>query len=367
MAKVAFELCLTFSQWFFSCAKGFFVVKTNNNRLNDFYSWIQNYFFDAGVTITALPGDASFRHYYRVQLSGESFIAVESLPEEEKQYPFVQLAQCFWDHGLHVPKVFAHDLAKGYVLQEDLGDDLLLHLCATRDPAPLYQLALSKLAILQDCTSPANYQFAYFDEQAYYYELNNFTYWFIEKLLQQTLTQTEKKQLQQFYADLIKQAMMQPQVCVHRDYHSRNLLVVGEQDLGIIDFQDALLGPITYDVVSLLRDCYIAWPDEQVQTWLQAFYHTIKDKAVMQDISWHQFQTWFDWMGMQRHMKAIFIFSRKWLRDADPGYLMDIPRGLTYLQRVMAKYPECTSLAVWMDEKVMQFETLLDNELRSVV
>jgi hypothetical protein len=156
---------------------------------------------------------------------------------------------------------------------------------------------------------------------------------------------------------LIASALEQPQICVHRDYHSRNLMVRGADSLGVLDFQDAVIGPVTYDLVSLLRDCYVAWPEQQVEDWMSGYYQRLLD-AQLVDCSLEQFRRWFDWMGMQRHLKAIGIFARLHLRDGKPGYLKDIPRTLSYLLTQANAYTEFAAFGEFLRTKVLPLKTV---------
>ena len=182
-------------------------------------------------------------------------------------------------------------------------------------------------------------------------ELNNFTYWFLQQQQKLSITPSQLKIINKTFLLLVAEAAIQPQVCVHRDYHSRNLIAMKGRKVGILDFQDAVRGPITYDAVSLLRDCYIAWPEHQVTSWINSFYAKLVAKGRIQQISKTLFQRWFDWMGLQRHLKAIFIFARKAQRDKDSHYLADIPRTLGYIKQVCVRYPEFNEFFILLTDQ----------------
>ena len=266
--------------------------------------------------------------YFRIPLTDKTLIAVDAPPELENSSSFVAVAKVFANLGLKVPEVIQADLTQGFMLQSDLGDDLFFHVLNPDNADGLYRQALEKLLVIQSCQQDNGWHFPAFDFTLFAEELNRFRHWYLLTHLQLILDEATQALLTQTFQALIHSALSQPQCCVHRDYHSRNLLRLADGDLGIIDFQDALMGPITYDVVSLLRDCYLAWPPEQVEQWALFYYEQAVAAALLPAGASAQFMRWFDWMGMQRHLKAVYIFARKWHRDGNDIYLNDIPRAL---------------------------------------
>ncbi|HVV69194.1 MAG TPA: phosphotransferase [Gammaproteobacteria bacterium] len=313
-----------------------------HERLANFQHWISRHLSENPIKLTPLAGDASFRQYFRIKLHDKTFIAVDAPPELENSHSFVALAKVFAKQGLKVPEVIQADLDQGFMLQTDLGDNLFFHVLNSSNVDRLYKQALEKLLLIQSCHQDNGWHFPIFDFALFAEELKRFQHWYLLTHLQLNLTEQTQTLLTETFQALIQSALSQPQLCVHRDYHSRNLLQLADGDLGIIDFQDALMGPITYDVVSLLRDCYLAWPPEQVEEWALFYYELAVDAALLPAGSSQQFLRWFDWMGIQRHLKAIYIFARKWHRDGNDIYLNDIPRTLNYVLEVSAKYPELT-------------------------
>ena len=180
--------------------------------------------------------------------------------------------------------------------------------------------------------------------------------WFFTQLLGVELSSNENQRLQDVFAKLVGNAQEQPQLCVHRDYHSRNLMALDDGDVGVLDFQDAVIGPVTYDLVSLLRDCYIGWSDEQEEKWIGDYMQLAVQQGIWQQAeapSYGHFKRWFDWMGLQRHIKCVGIFSRLYLRDGKAGYLQDIPRTFGYLKKVCEEYPDFADFNAWLDEVVV--------------
>lgn len=313
-------------------------MNSTTSRHTALLEWLATQLNAKDVHLLPMTGDASFRYYYRIKgFSG--LIAVDSDPDlANDNHGFVTVAQILNDIQLHVPKVHAHDLEHGFLLISDLGNAVYLDVLQKDTADDLYGSALDSLAQLQTIT--ALDQFKVFGEQQMRLELENFRTWCVEEFLNCELDAVWQKKLTHIFDLLIESAIAQPQVLIHRDYHSRNLLV-NDKKPGIIDFQDAMIGPITYDVVSLLRDAYIDWPAEKVSQWAESFYKRIKGRH---DFSHDAFIQAFDYMGIQRHLKAVFIFARKFLRDDVDTYLKDIPRTLNYVRIISAQYPALKDL-----------------------
>ena len=294
-----------------------------------------------------LAGDASFRRYLRLRTADESFVVMDAPPEREDSRPFVHVAGLLRAAGLNVPRVHAVDLERGFLLLDDLGSvSYLDRLDAASAPA-LYRDALAALVRIQtgvpaDAVPP-------YDEARLAAELELFPEWFLGAHLGRPPTRTERRVLDEAFDLLVEAALMQPRVFVHRDYHSRNLMV-HPHNPGILDFQDAVAGPLTYDPVSLFRDAYISWSDPRVYAWLDEYTDLATRAGLISadlppDAVRARVRRDFDLMGVQRHVKVAGIFARLWHRDGKAAYLDDIPLVLRYLLRVVAGYPELEPLA----------------------
>ena len=314
-------------------------------RLQQLRQWVQQA-LQQPIRIEAVSGDASFRRYFRVSTDSQVWIAMDAPPEKEDSRSFVDIAQLLEAKLVHVPHIQALDLEQGFMLLEDLGDQQMLDLLYLDGrPAPAmaeqhYGDALRALLHIQ--THVDGSKLPPYDRALLSKEMDLFTDWLLSKHLAVELSPADKNIIQLSFNALIASALEQPQVFVHRDYHSRNLMVLDptkndKPNPGIIDFQDAVYGPMTYDLASLLRDCYIAWPRAQVHTWV-AHYHNEALLNGLCSCDLPTFQRWFDFMGVQRHLKAVGIFARLNHRDDKPGYLGDIPRTLAYIESVCTEY-----------------------------
>jgi aminoglycoside/choline kinase family phosphotransferase len=307
---------------------------------------------ELGLSSGLMPvsGDASFRRYFRARADGRSWIAVDAPPEKEDSLPFVEVAAAWRAQGIPVPEVLAADLAQGFMLLEDFGDRLLLAELDKDSADPLYDLALDTLAALQQL-SPAG--LPPYNQLLLQREMALLDEWFLPGLLDIELSPPETQLLDRVKAMLVDNARSQLQVPVHRDYHSRNLMLrEAPSRLGVIDFQDAVEGPVTYDPVSLLKDSYVRWPDADVSRWVEAH----RQRLIAAGLSLPApdvFRRHFDLMGMQRQLKVLGIFARLSLRDGKPGYLKDIPRTFGYLYRACGSYPEFADLKNWLTERVL--------------
>lgn len=312
---------------------------------------------DAHAELEVVSGDASFRRYFRTkpENQGMTYIAVDAPPDKEDSRPFVAIARAWRQCGVQVPEVLAADFEQGFMLLSDLGDDLYLPLLA-EDAETLYGRALAALVKIQGCPQPVDYELPCYDKQKLWDEMQLCPQWFFKELLGLTLSPADELRLQGVFDRLVESALEQPVVCVHRDFHSRNLMVLPDGEVGVLDFQDAVSGPVTYDLVSLLRDCYISWPAEKEEKWLREYLELAVAQGVWRSgetPSYAQVKRWFDWMGLQRHIKCVGIFSRLFLRDGKSGYLPDIPRTFAYLKRVCEAYPEFAEFNVWLDQTVV--------------
>lgn len=294
--------------------------------------------------LTLLAGDASFRRYYRLTLADKTYVVMDAPPDKEPVEPFVVIDKGLAQLGLSVPEIYHSDIEQGFLLLTDFGDEVYFQILKDNNADQLYTAALDELVTLQSCKAIADFEIPEFDSAMYTLELERFVFWFLERYLGLALTEEQLQMLETSFRFLIHSALEQPQVFVHRDYHSRNLVWTPEQQVGILDFQDAVTGAVTYDAVSLLRDCYIVWPKAKVLQWLLYYKQKVCDYNQWQEISDQQFIRWFDLMGIQRHLKAIYIFARKFCRDHQAEYLPDINHALNYVHDVIKDYPELKAL-----------------------
>ncbi|HIJ23498.1 MAG: phosphotransferase [Gammaproteobacteria bacterium] len=318
-----------------------------DQRLEALEKWVQNQLGERAYQIEPASADASFRRYFRVTTIHEegeqSRIVMDAPPDREETAPFIAIAETLRECGVEAPEVFAIEGHQGYLLLSDLGSQSYLDQLSRETVEPLYTEAMASLLQLQS-RWPDSHRLPEYDHQLLLNEMNLFPEWYLQQHCEMNLTTQQHNLLQSQFKQLAESALQQPKVAVHRDYHSRNLMVIRAGQPGVIDFQDAVMGPITYDLVSLLRDCYIDWPREDVERWARHYYLELNRAALIHAITWEQFLQWFDWMGVQRHLKAVGIFARLNHRDGKPGYLNDIPRTLGYLLEVTGRYDELSEL-----------------------
>ncbi|NKN32878.1 aminoglycoside phosphotransferase family protein [Marichromatium bheemlicum] len=314
--------------------------------------WLEQVLEGASFRLTPASADASFRRYLRVHLADRTLIAMDAPPEHEDCGRFVRLARRLREAGLHAPGVHAAAIEQGFLLLDDLGTQPYLQVLDAANVASLYDDAMSALLTLQ--TAVATDDLPRYDAAFLGRELGLFRDWFLGRHLGREPDAATTALLDALDRVLIDSALEQPQVCVHRDYHSRNLMWVVADNPGILDFQDAVLGPLTYDLVSLLRDAYISWPEARVEGWALDFRRRALACGILPAQSRGgrdpaQFLRWFDLMGVQRHLKVCGIFARLALRDGKRQYLDDLPRVLDALRTVAARYPELAGLARLLD------------------
>lgn len=324
-----------------------------NSRYEQLCQWLSQATNITEPELKMVAGDASFRRYYRLFWKEASYIVMDAPPPEEDCAPFVRIAQDWFKEGIAVPKVMAQNLEQGFLLLQDFGDDQLLpHLEQGEAVAnELYTKALEALIPIQYHSDP---ELPHYDHAMLLREMHLFRDWFCQQWLGLTLSEQECSLLEHTFEHLIHSALQQPQVIVHRDFHSRNLMLTDSGRIGIIDFQDAVTGPITYDAVSLLKDCYIHWPAAKVDQWRDHYMNQIQTADLLPaNYPKEKFRQEFDLMGAQRHLKAIGIFSRLWLRDNKPGFLNDIPRTLQHLLETTAQYQNLTQFHHWLLERIV--------------
>ena len=329
-------------------------------RLELLTQWLKRITNEEVIKIAPASADASFRRYFRINSPasmsndyGDSLIVMDAPPDKEDSEPFITISRLLADVGVNVPRVIEADLDQGFLLLTDLGNQPYLDALNDQTASSLYADALDALLKMQRDVSVKGDLLPVYDPVLLNREMELFREWYLRRHLNVSLTVQQQEQLDSVFQLLAESALAQPRVFVHRDYHSRNLMVTSENNPGILDFQDAVVGPITYDLVSLLRDCYIEWPREQVEQWALDYLHRAAEAGVFELTADHTDDVllrWFDWMGLQRHIKVAGIFSRLYLRDGKSGYLKDIPLTLAYMSDVCMRYPELQDLHTLLDE-----------------
>ena len=303
-------------------------------------------------TIERASGDASFRRYFRVWAGQNSYIVMDAPPEQEDCRPFVQVAHMLADSGVNVPRIFSTDLEHGFLLLGDLGSATYLQqLNGEIDPDTLYQPAITALVSMQSGCRPGLDRLPSYDRDLLMQEMALFKDWLLAAHLDISLTSQESEKLQECFEYLCASALGEESVFVHRDYHSRNLMWC-EQPPGVLDFQDAVRGPLTYDLVSLLKDCYLSWPRERVLGWIADYRRQATEQGIPLPRS-AEFLHHFDLMGVQRHLKASGIFARLWHRDRKSSYLGDIPRTLKHIIEVGSGEPKLVFLQTLIRERIL--------------
>jgi len=307
------------------------------DRKSQLEQWLKTVLAGKAFKLSTASADASFRRYFRVHLPEETFIVMDAPPEKESCEPFVKAAQLFAEAGLHVPEVIHQDLAQGFLLLTDLGDDTYLSQLNAQNAKQLYGDATQALIQLQGASQEG--VLPPYDEALLMREMQLFPDWYIAKHLNVTLTDEQQAVLDKTFKTLINNILNQGQVYVHRDYHSRNLMVC-DQNPGVLDFQDAVYGAITYDLVSLLKDAYIQWEEADMMDWVVRYWDPARKAGLPVPADFSEFYRDFEWMGVQRHIKVLGIFARLYHRDGKDGYLKDMPLVMDYLKRACERYPE---------------------------
>ncbi len=311
-------------------------------------AWTRSTLGDAALTLEPASSDASFRSYWRTHHAGTSWIVMDSPPAQEDPRPWLAMDARLAAAGLHVPAVHAHDLEQGFLLIEDLGTRLYLPALNEDSADQLYGDAMDALLRMQSRMDYSD--LPPFDHALLVTGLEVMPEWFLGRHLGHTPDCGEWDVLEAAFDVVIRNALQQPRCFVHRDFHSRNLLIVDENNPGIIDFQGALAGPITYDLASLLRDAYITWPRERVEGWVESYRLRLVDAGLIgKDIDRAHFLRWFDLTGLHRHIRVLGQFYRLWYRDGKPGYLADVPRVYHYVVSVARNYPELADFAALLE------------------
>jgi N-acetylmuramate 1-kinase len=310
--------------------------------------WLASELGDVAFQLAPASEDASFRRYFRATLDdGRSYIAMDAPPEKEDCRPFVRVAGLLHEAGVHAPRVHAQDLDAGFLLLSDLGTRTYLAELNDANADTLMGDAIGALIAWQLAWRPG--VLPPYDEALLRREMNLFPEWYIGRHLDRALGAAQQESLEKVFAVLVASALGQPVVYVHRDYMPRNLMV-SEPNPGVLDFQDAVAGPITYDVVSLMRDAFLSWEEERVLDWSVRYWEKAKSKGLPVDADFGEFWRALEWMGLQRHLKVLGIFARINYRDGKPKYLADTPRFIAYASSVSKRYRELAPLARLLDE-----------------
>jgi aminoglycoside/choline kinase family phosphotransferase len=329
------------------------VADASDSRLAALTAWVVECLGFTQSLIEPASADASFRRYFRLTRAADTYIVMDAPPDKEDLAPFIGVARSLKSMGLNVPVVLARDETQGFLLLSDLGTRQYLdELNANREVDRLYADALSALVTLQTKGESAAREVPPYDRALLLREMELLPEWFMQRHLGVTLGGAERAVLDRVFEALARAALEQPSVFVHRDYHSRNLLLCAEDNPGILDFQDAVRGPVTYDAVSLLKDCYVAWPGERVHEWLLMYRRQLQDAGFALAGDERAFVRWFDLMGLQRHIKVLGIFARLFYRDGKAGYLKDLPRVLDYVRATAGAYPETAELAAFVSTHI---------------
>ena len=317
-------------------------------RLGSLEHWLARQFDGIAYQLAPASEDASFRRYFRARLAdGRTYIVMDAPPPQEDCAPFVRVAQLLRDAGVHAPDVHAQDLAQGFLLLSDLGTTTYLDALAGDHADALMRDAIDALLRWQLATRPD--VLPPYDEALLQREMALFPDWYVGRHIATSLSATRNGELQRIFALLAASALAQPKVYVHRDYMPRNLMVC-EPNPGVLDFQDAVLGPITYDVISLLRDAFVSWDEERVVDWSVRYWEKAKKAGLPVDPDFAEFWRALEWMGLQRHLKVLGIFARLTYRDGKPKYVADTPRFVGYARAVAERYAPLKPLGRLLDE-----------------
>ena len=328
-----------------------------DNRLQELSAWLEprlaELFERRGwgqvppATLIPASSDASFRRYFRWEAEGRSLVIMDAPPPQEDCRPFVKVAGLLADAGLHVPEILAADLQRGFLLLSDLGRRTYLDVIDDSNADALFDDAIRALIALQRL--PVSSPLPAYDEALLRRELQLFPEWYVQRHLGDSFSAAQQAVWERICQLLIDSALRQPKVLVHRDYMPRNLML-STPNPGVLDFQDAVIGPVTYDITSLFKDAFLSWPEERVERWLQQYWESARAAGIPVQDSFDEFRHASDLMGLQRHLKVIGIFARICHRDGKPRYLADVPRFFAYIDTVTARRPELAELRALLQE-----------------
>jgi aminoglycoside/choline kinase family phosphotransferase len=325
----------------------------SDSRLEDLTRWVFDDLGFAGSGIAPASVDASFRRYFRVTRGEDTFIVMDAPPEKESLGPFLKVARMLLGIGLNVPVVLAKDQQRGFLLLSDLGRRQYLDELDSGEAADrLYADALGALCTMQTADGAMARDLPRYDHSLLMREMELMPEWFLRRHLGLQISAAERAMLDRLFETLAQDALAQPAAFVHRDYHSRNLLVTAAGNPGILDFQDAVWGPVTYDLVSLLKDCYVEWPAPRVRTWALQYRERLLAKGFPLGLTEAAFIRGFDLIGLQRHIKVLGIFARLYYRDGKAQYLKDLPLVLRYTRDAAAQYAETAEFADFIAKRI---------------
>lgn len=315
-----------------------------DDRIIELIAWLSDVLEGDISSIQFASEDASFRRYFRIVHDTRSYIVMDAPVEYIQIEKFINIARKFLQFGINVPEIYEWSKQKGFALISDFGSTTYLDILNQSNADTLYTDAIDALIQLQLATYSEPDFLPPYDSKLLNQEMNLFKDWYLPEHKRVALTHEVSDVLEYSFDALTSKALEQPKVWVHLDYHSRNLMFVENRNPGIIDFQDAVFGPITYDLMSLLRDCYIVWPTDRLQQWIRLYLNKAEQSGMSINFEQDQFIEWFDWMGIQRHIKVAGIFSRLCYRDGKQKFLDDIPTVMAYLESVSGKYRELEPL-----------------------
>lgn len=319
----------------------------DDERLVALSFWVQQVLTTDQLSCAPASADASFRRYFRFTQGAQTYIAMDAPPDKEDVRPFLHVASLMAAAGVHVPRMLAEDVARGFLLLDDLGSQTFLDVINESNAQDLFAAATDSLIKWQLASKPG--MLPLYDEALLRRELNLFPDWYISRHLQVVLTEQQNAVLQQIFDLIIQRNLSQHSVYVHRDYMPRNLMV-STPNPGVLDFQDAVFGPISYDVASLFRDAFISWPEDRVIDWVARYWERAKLARLPVPEDFGQFYCDIEWMGLQRHLKVLGVFARINYRDGKPKYLADTPRFISYVRHATRRYDELRPLAKLLDE-----------------
>lgn len=312
-------------------------------------NWVGQQFSQQSFSMHPASADASFRRYFRIFIEDQTFIVMDAPPQHEDCGPFLKVAEILAEAGVHVPKIMAYDAKQGLVLLSDLGSTTFLQALTDQPDSAhgLYSDAIGALITMQ--LSQRAKSLPLYDQTLLLKELNLFPEWYIGKHMQTNLSARQHAVLHSAFEHIVRNNLAQSKVLVHRDYHSRNLMMTSPNP-GIIDFQDAVYGPITYDLVSLFKDAYICWDEEHILDWVIRYWEKARAAGLPVAADFASFYRDFEWMGVQRHLKVLGIFARLHHRDGKSTYLNDMPVVMDYLRKACERYRELGALLILLDE-----------------
>jgi len=324
-----------------------------DTRFESLKLWLKSLSNELGIiidSITPASNDASFRRYFRVLSSNKdysSFIVMDAPPDKEDSNPFIHVANLLLQAEITVPKIYEKNINEGFLLLSDLGNDTLLMKINSENAAKLYKNVSATLIKIQKNTKID--QLPIYNEELLRRELMLFPDWYLKQHLEYKISDKEVEDLNRIFDEIIENNVQQPSVFVHRDFHSRNLMITPDNQIGVLDFQDAVIGPITYDLVSVFRDAYIEWNEEQQMDWVIRYWESAKREGLPVNEDFGEFYKDFEWMGLQRHLKVLGIFARLYHRDGKDGYLKNLPLVLQYTEKVAQRYSSFKPLVRILD------------------